>query len=179
MKNKVLISLATAGLVAACAHQGGTGDGAAVAPPDTVTGVVRQVGSVPFLMTVVQGEDTAAVSGELEEEISRLVGARVRVMGVRSTGSFPGPTVQASEYRILSIDGEEPTVGILRQDEGGVYLELPEDGEARRMGLSAVPDGLRRRIGAKVWVITSAEGGSVLRYGVLRPAESGDSGDGG
>lgn len=175
MKNRVLVSLATAGLLAACAHQGGAGDEPAAAPPDTVTGVVRQVGSVPFLMTVVQGEDTAAVSGELKEEISRLVGARVRVVGVRSTGSFPGPTVQASDYRILSIDGEEPTVGILRQGEGGVYLEL-RDGEDSRMGLSAVPDGLRRRIGAKVWVITSAEGGTVLRYGVLRPAESGEEG---
>lgn len=172
MQGRSLIMMAAASMLAACAHQGGAGEEPSAPTRDTVTGIVRQVGSVPFLMTVVQGEDTAAVSGELEDEISRLVGARVRVTGTRSEGTFPGPTVEASSYRILSIDGEEPVVGFLRREGGSTYLE-PADGEAGRVELSAVPDGLRRHVGAKVWVITSEEGGAVLRYGMLRPAPEG------
>lgn len=167
--------LGVAMALAACAHQGGgttAEDGTAAAPPDTVRGIVRQVGSVPFLMTVVQGEDTAAVEGALEEEISRLVGARVAVFGQRLEGRFPGPTVRAAGYEILSVDGERPTVGILRRESGSTYLDLA--GEAGRTELSSVPEGLMRHVGAKVWVITSDEGGAVLRYGILRPAETSD-----
>lgn len=172
MNERILLALAGAFVLAGCTHQGGAGESPTAAPPDTITGTVQQVGSVPFLLTVVQGEDTAAVSGELEEEISRLSGARVQVMGVRSEGSYPGPTVQASAYRILSIDGEEPRVGILRRDGGRLYLEADgTDGED--LDLSAVPDGLRDRIGAKVWVITPEDGDAVLRYGILR-SEPGD-----
>lgn len=171
--NERILLLAAAFAFAGCAHQGGAGGNPGAAAPDTITGTVRQVGSVPFLMTVVQGEDTAAVSGELEEEISRLSGARVRVMGVRSEGSYPGPTVRASAYRILAIDGEEPSVGILRRDGESVYLE-PDEAGGERVELSAVPDGLRDRIGAKVWVITPEDGGAVLRYGILRPEPGND-----
>lgn len=161
--------------LSACAHQGSgsaSEEGAAAAAPDTVRGVVRQVGSVPFVMTVVQGEDTAAVEGELEDEISRLAGARVTVFGQRLEGRFPGPTVRASGYEIVSVDGERPTVGILRQDAGSTFLE--REGDAGPMELSSVPEGLLRHVDAKVWVITSQEGGAVLRYGLLRPADAND-----
>lgn len=162
-------ALGVASLMVACAHQGGSaGHDVPAAAPDTVTGVVRQVGSVPFLLTVVQGEDTAAVAGDLEEEISRLAGARVRVFGTRADTSYPGPTIRAVDYAIISIDGEEPSVGILRHEGGTTYLER-SGGEAGRLELSSVPDGLRRQVGAKVWVITSEQGGAVLRYGILRP----------
>jgi hypothetical protein len=175
MNVRMSVTLAVAATLIGCAgHQGGAGEDPPAPPPDTVTGTVQQVGSVPFLITVIRGdEDTAAVSGELEEEIARLVGARVQVTGVRSEGSFPGPTVEASAYRILSIDGEEPTMGILRVDGDGYYLETAGD-EADRRGLTSVPEGLRDRVGARVWVILAEGGGTVLRYGVLRPEPEGE-----
>lgn len=174
MNIRIPVTLAVAATLIGCAHQGGAGEGPPTPPPDTVTGTVQQVGSVPFLITVIRGEeDTAAVSGELEEEIVRLVGARVQVTGVRSEGSFPGPTVEASAYRILSIDGEEPASGILRADGDGYFLETASD-DGERRELTSVPEGLRDRLGAKVWVILAEGGGTVLRYGVLRPEPEGE-----
>lgn len=160
--------IVTAAALAACGGSAPPDDGSpAVTSPDTVTGTVRQVGSTPFVRTVVEGSDTVTVTGPVESEVSRLSGARVRVYGEISTGQFPGPTMEAVAYEILSVDGERPHVGVLRADGEGLYLER-EGREPVR--LRAVASGLEDRVGAKVWVVTG-EDGTVRRYGILRPAQ--------
>lgn len=154
--------------LAACSGSPNPDDGApGAAAPDSVRGSVRQVGSSPFVRTVVEGADTVTVTGDLESEISRLSGARVLVTGTLATGDYPGPRLEAASYEILSVDGREPVVGILAEDGEGFYLDR-DDREPVR--LRAVSSGLASRIGGKVWVVTG-EDGSVRRYGILRPPE--------
>lgn len=154
--------------LAACSGSPNPDDGApATAAPDSVRGSVRQVGSSPFVRTVVEGADTVTVTGDLESEISRLSGARVLVTGTLATGDFPGPRLEAASYEILSVDGREPAVGVLAEDDEGFYLDR---GESEAVRLRAVSSGLANQIGGKVWVVTG-EDGSVRRYGILRPPE--------
>lgn len=146
----------------------------AAAATDTVEGIVRQVGNVPFVMTVVQGTDTVAVTGPYEDELTRAAGIRVRIIGRPVEGRHPGPALEVSEYRLLSVSGATPHVGWLRRDGEGYYLE-GRDREIYRLG--PTPSSLRERLGARVWVVTSAAG-AVQQYGILRAAEAG-SGAGG
>lgn len=156
---------ACAWLTAACAGGARVDERGAGAFPDTVTGTVRRAGNLPFVRTLVEGEDTVAVSGPHEEELARLVGSRVRVVGRRDTaGRWPGAALEVAGYELLAVDGEQPEVGFLRRDGEGFYLEREEG----RLRLAAISPGLAREVGAKVWVLTGA-GGSVLRYGVIRP----------
>lgn len=133
---------------------------------DTLEGKVRQVGSTPFARTVVEGDSaSAAVEGELAAELSRLVGARVRVTGERAEGEGPGPSLLVESYEILSVDGDEPLVGVLRHEAGvGYRLETEEGGT---VPLRGVPTELGAAEGGKVWVVTGSDGG-VQRYGILR-----------
>jgi len=155
-------------LLSACAGSPRPDDGSpGQVAPDTVRGTVRQVGSSPFVRTVVEGDDTVTVTGELESEIARLSGARVEAAGTLSTGEYPGPTLETVAYEILSVDGERPEVGLLAEDADGLYLEREGRDPLR---LRAVSSGLASRVGAKVWVVTG-EDGVVQRYGILRPPE--------
>lgn len=133
--------------------------------PDTVTGVVRQVGNVPFTRTVVQGEDEGVtVVGELRDEVTRLVGAEVRVTGERRPNGPFGPELQATAYEILSVDGDRPYVGVLEEDEEGYVLHAAPGGTLR---IGAAPLRFRQLIGGRLWV-TVDERATVQRYGILR-----------
>lgn len=162
-----VLALALAG--AACGVNRAPGDGAPAsdaAARDTVEGAVRQVGSTPFQRTVVEGEAASpAVTGPLAEELARLVGARVRVVGRPVDGEFPGPAIRVESYEVLSVDGDEPVVGILRHEAGAGYRVETDAGQA--VALRSVPPGLGAAAGGKVWVVTGEDGG-VLRYGILR-----------
>ncbi len=132
--------------------------------PDAVRGVVRQVGSTPFSRYVVA--DSAVVTGPMEEEVARLAGAEVELTGRLGPAAAPfGPELEVTGYRILSVDGEEPAVGVLRRDEDGWTLEGPEGGT---LALSGVSGRLASAEGGRVWVV-AGEGGTVRRYGILRP----------
>lgn len=178
-------SLALAGLLAALvacaggnrpASEGPGSQGAEAAPPDTIEGTVRRVGSTPFVRTVVDaGERALRVVGPLEAELRRLAGARVRATGERADDEEPGEALRVGEYRILAVDGAEPEVGVLRASDGGGYHLETEAGD--RVPLAGVPEGLRRRVGAKVWIVTG-RGGAVQMYGILREAGEGE-GEGG
>lgn len=142
--------------------------------PDTVTGMIRQVGNVPFTRVIIQAGDeegreagSATLTGEYEEELARLAGARVRVVGERVEGGGPGPRMRVSSYEILDVDGDRPYVGILREEDGGHYLETTAGG---RVPLGALSLRLRSMVGGRVWVVLS-EGGTVQRYGILREPE--------
>lgn len=155
--------------VAACGANRAPGDDdadGAAATVDTLEGTVRQVGSTPFARTVVEGDSASAtVAGPLADEIARLTGARVRVTGSPAEGEFPGPTLRVVSYELLSVDGEEPRVGMLRHEPGAGYRL--ETGEGESLPLRSVPAELGSVVGGKVWVVLGS-GGGVLRYGVLR-----------
>ena len=144
--------------------EGGPPDADAAAP-DTLVGTVRQVGSTPFTRTVVEGERALTVTGPPAAELARLVGARVRVVGAVVRGDAPGPSLRVDRYEILSIDGDEPRVGVLRHEPGVGYRLETDEGETRP--LRAVPPRLGGMLGARVWVVLDDAGG-VLRYGLLR-----------
>lgn len=167
MTAPAVVGVLLLGLVA-CSGSPTPDDGAPeAAAPDSVRGTVRQVGNTPFVRTVVEGSDTVTVTGDLETEISRLSGARVLVTGTLARGDHPGPSLEAASYEILSVDGREPVVGVLDEDDEGFYLDT---GEGDPVRLRAVSSGLADRVGAKVWVVTGDDG-SVRRYGILRPPE--------
>lgn len=152
--------------VSACANRGGVESGPGSAAADTVAGTVRQVGSTPFVRTIVEGEErSVTVAGPLKAEVSRAVGARVRIWGPSTEGEDPrGPHVRVEGYEILSVDGTRPEVGILHHEAGrGYYLAT---GSGEELSLSGVPDGLADSMGAKIWVIRGETGG-VQRYGIL------------
>ena len=135
--------------------------------PDSVSGIVRQVGNLPFARTLIDdGDEGVFVTGELESEIARLSGAEVRATGAFTEGGQPGRYIDASSYEIVSIDGTVPAVGILNERDGAYYVDL-FSGEP--YPLKTIPSELRTSIGAKVWVITG-EVDQVQAYGILREA---------
>jgi len=162
----------------------GAKTGQPVAPHDTVTGTVARVGSTPFARTILrtEGERTEAdtaeagaleLTGPYEEELRRLVGARVRVAGPLQGADGTGRVLRAIGYDVVSVDGAESRLGWLRHGEGGRWYLETAAGLTGTAGeeilLRGVPEGLRRSAGAKVWVVVS-ETGAVQRYGILRPA---------
>lgn len=151
--------------VSACSKQGQVEE-EPTAAADTLEGTVRQVGSTPFVRTVVEDEEGAErVVGELEEEIARAAGARVRVWGSWADRGDPGRALEAAGYELLAVDGVEPHVGVLGHESGRGYFLTPAEGE--ELPLTGVPAGLGERVGARVWVVLGEEGG-VQRYGILR-----------
>lgn len=134
--------------------------------PEALEGEVRRVGSHPFsqaLLTLDDGE-SAIVTGAYEAEIERLAGARVRVTGRWVRGELPEPSLEASSYEIVSIEGDRPWLGRLARDDAGFFLEA-SGGATRR--LSFVSETLAEQIGALVWIVVDERDG-VARYGILR-----------
>lgn len=181
--------LAGAVAVLAAAGCGGTGGGsqtprpasdvdagAPSAPPDTAVGRVRQVGSTPFTRTLLQSDgDQVRLVGPLIDELRRLVGARVRAFGERVESDPEGEGLRVLSYEILSVDGERPETGLLRyHEEGHYYLERQGGEDLDLQGLSRRLEG---HLGAKIWVVIGP-GGTVERYGILRPAGDGDGSEG-
>jgi len=131
---------------------------------DTASGIIRQVGNAPFTHTILDREEAIVITGSYEPEIRRLIGAEVRVTGRRVAGDFPGATLEAMSYEILSVEGERPLLGTLELDEDGFHLTTPEGTSVR---LAAVSETLTGSAGSRIWVILDANGG-VAQYGILR-----------
>lgn len=157
-------------LTAGCSQKN-QAEGDLAAAADSITGTVRQVGSTPFTRVVVEGDTASSrITGDLEEEIGRLVGARVVVVGTEAEDDDgPGPALEAAGYEILSVDGETPRVGTLRHEAGEGYRLATDDGGA--VPLRGVPQGLGARVGARVWIVLGDDG-AVQRYGILREADA-------
>lgn len=134
--------------------------------PERIEGRVRVVGSQPFSRPVIEpeGERGVAVTGPYAAEVARLAGAVIRLTGRAATADIPGPAFEATSYEILSVDGDRPYLGTLRIDADGVALVSGRGAVAR---LEFVPEALRNRAGALVWIVLD-ETGSVARYGILR-----------
>jgi hypothetical protein len=103
------------------------------------------------------------IVGDYEPEIARAAGAELWVTGTPTSSDY-GPALQVSEYRILSMDGEVPVVGVLAEDEAGFFIQK-DDGSTVRLDVS---DRLAGELGAKIWVVLGADRVTVSRYGILR-----------
>ncbi len=134
----------------------------------SLRGVVFLTGTEQTVIVALRGDDASSVTlaGVLRDELRRLSGATVQLSGTRQ-GEGPMARFDVERYEVLEIEGEKPAVGILHAR--GDQFRLGE-GEAS-VRLSAVPDGFRRFLGAKVWIIgpRAADGIRVQSYGVIRP----------
>ncbi|MCK5483234.1 MAG: hypothetical protein KAJ13_06005 [Gemmatimonadetes bacterium] len=129
----------------------------------TARGTVRRLGSEAAVRTVIQGDESVIVVGDYESEIARAAGAEVWVSGTPVSSEY-GPALRVSEYRILSVDGDVPVVGILAEDASGFFIRK-DDGSAVRLDVN---DRLAGQLGAKIWVVLGADRVTVSRYGILR-----------
>ena len=113
---------------------------------------------------VVEDGGSMTLVGDLEPELRRLSGATVRVNGTQADRG-PGRSFEVQDYEVLSIDGEQPSVGILTQTQGATSLAGRDTVE-----LASVPKGLRGKEGAKVWVVGPRNGRKleVLSFGIIR-----------
>jgi hypothetical protein len=104
------------------------------------------------------------LAGPLTEELRRLAGARVQVMGPTDSAGYP-PSLQATGYAVLEVDGRRPWVGELRGGAGYLWLLGPDS-----LALEEPTGRLDALIGAKVWVVadTSSRPALVQSFGVLR-----------
>ncbi len=98
-----------------------------------------------------------------EPEIARIAGAEVWVSGTPTHTEY-GSALIVSEYRILSVDGDIPVVGILGEDDTGFFI-TKDDRSVVRVDVN---DRLAGELGAKVWIVLGADNVTVSRYGILR-----------
>jgi len=153
---------------AACAPEARNGGPGWVGEPgpDSIEGTVRVVGNEPFTRALVEPEEgePAVVEGPYRADVRRLAGAVVRISGRYGEDGYPGRTLEATSYEVVSVDGVRPLLGTLESDDAGFRLVFPHGGEHR---LEAVSDPLAAHRGALVWVVLDDRGG-VARYGVVR-----------
>jgi hypothetical protein len=152
------------GLVSGAACSGNSRD--TVPEPVTLQGQVRLAGSDPNVMVMLQPEGSGPevqLIGEHLVELERLAGVTIAVEGSMMTS--PRRTVDVHSYRILSVNGQQPTVGILVSRNGTLWLE----GDTT-LQLTSVPEGLRNQVGAKVWIVGRVTDGSLYpeSYGIIR-----------
>lgn len=160
-----LLALAACG--APPAEGPGSGPGAAGAG-DGVEGIVRVVGSQPVnVHVVVETEDgtNVRVVGDLRDEIRRLSGAVVRLEGAVEPSEMPVARhqVRATDYRIVSVNGEPVVQGLVEGKTGGWTILRTPEGE--RVYLASAPEGIRT--GQRVWV-QGPRSVIVQSYGVMR-----------
>jgi len=146
---------------------GGTGNGRLDAQaPEGLVGEVGLSGSVPSVMVTLRPADGEWVSlvGALRDELAQLTGAVVAVQGVRTATPRE---FSVESYEIQSIEGERPLVGILTLIDGEIWLQ--SDGR-RVVRLVELPERLRQKVGAKVWILgRPADGGTYPHtYGIIR-----------
>lgn len=141
----------------------------AAAPHDTtVEGVVRSVGSVPMVRTVVETEHGSyVITGPLTAEIGRLSGATVRVTGSlgRAAPLPPAMAIAAEHYELLRVQGETPHVGTLVRRNGEWFLAA-----ADTVRLIGVPADFPAHAGDTIYVVGDLTHGalSVRFYGIIR-----------
>ena len=131
------------------------------------TGPVTSAGIEGMRMVNLRAEDGTSVGlvGDLAAELVRLSGAVVTVRG----NEAPAPAdrgLDVTEYEVVSVNGETPSVGVLERRDGVYWL-----GSDPGVRLTGVPDALAQAVGAKVWVTGSSgtDGVAVQSYGIIRP----------
>lgn len=162
------LALAACGAPPAEAPDSAPGGDRAPTAGDGIQGVVRVVGSQPVdVHVVIEMEEggTARVVGELRDEIRRLAGAVVRVEGPLAPSEMPvaRQQVRATDYRIVSVNGEPVIQGLVEGKTGGWTILRTPEGE--RVYLASAPEGIRT--GQRVWV-QGPRSVIVQSYGVIR-----------
>ncbi len=146
------------------------GGGGEVPEPSSLlefTGPVTSTGTEGMRMVNLRAEDGSSVGlvGDLAAELARLSGAVVTARG----NEAPAPAdrgLEVTEYEVVSVNGETPSVGVLERRDGVYWL-----GGVPGVQLLGVPDALAQAVGAKVWVTgpSGADGWTVQSYGIIRP----------
>jgi hypothetical protein len=140
------------------------------APPqiERLQGRLLETGPDPMVGVTLQLEDGSSVNliGDLESELHRLSGATVAVTGRRRTDHPTLGTFAVHRYEILSIEGVKPEVGIIESYETEWFLLIDDTPVA----LAEVPDDLKTRDGAKVWIIGERTQTRlrIQSYGIIR-----------
>jgi hypothetical protein len=156
-------------MLAGCTGQRAA-DADTIPPPgDAVVGVVRVVGSAPVnvhVMVQPEGGRPVRVAGPLRAEIQRLAGARVAVRGRLEPSPDPmaETQVEATDYEILSVDGEPVIFGTVESRADGWTILRTRGGEL--VYLAGAAEALRP--GQKVWV-QGPSARIVQSYGVVTP----------
>jgi hypothetical protein len=156
VSRRAAAALGLAALLAGCVPPA-TGPGGV----STLRGRAAVVGSAPMNTSVsFRAEDgrTVTLTGPLRQELGRLSGVELEV-----EGRMEGSELEATAYRVLSVDGRPAWVGVVERDAAGLLLRL-EDGSAVRLG-GGVSD---LRPGQKVWVQGPTQL-QVQTFGVIVP----------
>jgi hypothetical protein len=151
-------------LLAACARAGSSD---VTQSPSRVTeyrGKVVVTGTEPATSVQLTGEGNLELIGGLEPELRRLAGATVMVQGALQ-GQKPLLRLEVQSYEITDIDGEVPSTGVLLMKDDQVWLAGKDT-----LQLDALPENLRAKEGAKVWIVGERSGQKleVQSYGVIR-----------
>ncbi len=164
-------SLASADTLPASEEPSATDPGAMrAAPPqiERLQGRLFETGPDPMVGVTLQLEDGSSVNliGDFESELHRLSGATVAVTGTRRTDHPTLGTFAVRRYEILSIEGVKPEVGIIESYETEWFLLIDDTPVA----LAEVPDDLKTRDGAKVWIIGERTQTRlrIQSYGIIR-----------
>lgn len=130
--------------------------------PERLAGRVAVVGSAPadvrVTLRTADGR-TVYVAGPAAAELRALAGTEVEV-----AGRAEGGVLQATGYRLVSVDGRPALVGTVEAAPGGGLQLRLEDGSAVRLGGGAD----RLRAGQKVWVQGPTQV-QVQTFGVIVP----------
>lgn len=137
----------------------------------SVEGVVQVVGSDPSPQVVLRGGSDAAATqvalvGELREELGRLSGVVVSVIGTRvdNPQAIPEEAIDVADYDVISVNSEPAYLGSLEVRDGEWWLE----GESS-FRLTNLPEQLEGLAGSKVWITGPVDGGElrVQSFGVV------------
>ncbi|CAN5817020.1 hypothetical protein BH23GEM3_BH23GEM3_23030 [soil metagenome] len=159
-------------LLAACGPQNGETPNSSPTPDTSaaatrVVGTVAVVGSAPVSTAVVVRDangESVRIEGPMAGEIGRLSGAEVEVTGTRREDPMYGHSLQASGYRVVSVDGRPVVMGTVEMGERGRLQLRTNEGQIIRLAGGAG----HLRAGQKVWVQgpTTVD---VQTFGVVQP----------
>lgn len=135
-------------------------------------GVVSVVGNDPspqVVLSVGEGAEAnqIAIVGEFREELARLSGVEVSLVGenIANPQGIPERAIDVAEYDVISVNSAPAYLGVLEMRDGELWLDREE-----ALRLRAVPSQLRNLAGAKVWIAGPVDGGdlTVQSFGVAR-----------
>lgn len=147
--------------LAACARGGASpaGGGAALSA-DTLRGTLQVTGSEPGVTFVLV--DAAGRGTPLDGDralLERLAGVEVAVEGEGT----PGVPFRVSRVRVRAAEGVPAVDGVLAREGGRDVLVMPD---GTRRVVARLPQALRGRAGARVWLAGPLEG-DIDSFGVI------------
>jgi hypothetical protein len=146
---------------------GGYGQAPGTASLLEITGSITSTGTDGQRMLILRMDDGTSVGlvGELQVELAMLSGAVVTVRG-NDAPAAADRGLDVTEYEIVTVNGETPSVGMLERRGGEYWLVGDSD-----VHLTAVPAVLTQAVGAKIWVTGSSTAGllRVQSFGIIRP----------